>query len=518
MGRTLKTVIGMVVATAITTAAAGDARADGDETHGLTFSRREVGLGMTTAAAGLAGRRESGPPQPATEANLVVVGVPVGATVVQSYLYWAVYGDAGDGQVALDDTDITGDLIGTSAGTCWGTAPTEVDPKSNFVYRADVTSQVAANGAYVLTDFPSALATIDSQGAALVVIYSDPADPRVGSVDLYDGAMTANGLQGPVGTFASVTLPAVIDAATVRFGVGDGQILLLDGNLRFNGTSMPAQGGQQHWRGAAGPHWDVGVYDVASMIDAGDSDMPWSQGFNGDCLVFAFSELDIHGELTDDDDDGVDDANDNCVGAANADQADGDDDNLGDACDNCPSDANPAQEDGDDDGAGDTCDLCEFVSDPGQEDGDDDGRGDACDNCPCIANPTQADVEGDGLGDACDPVAGGDDRECDLGGGGNAGDAGGAANAPGGGGNTPGGDGTSAAGRGGRTEAGATAHEEGGSGSDGTGSHASSGDDAGCGCRLAPSGPSSLALAWLTVLLGWTWRKRRRAARAPATR
>jgi hypothetical protein len=363
MGRnlTIAHAAAMLVATAITTAAASDARADGNEAHGLTFSQREVGLGITTAAAGLAGRRESGPSQPLTEANLVVSGVPVGATIVQSYLYWAVYGPAGDDQVALDGTDITGDLIGTSAGTCWGTPPTEVDPKKNFVYRADVTSQVAANGTYVISDFPSTSAspsapdTIDSQGATIVVIYSDPADPLVTSVDLYDGAMTGNAVQGALGTFASLTLPIVINEATLRFGVGDGQILLLDGNLRFNNISQAGPPGKQHWQGAAGPHWDLGVYDVASKIDAGDIDIPWSQGFNGDCLVFAFSELDIHGEITDADGDGIDDGSDNCVGLANADQANGDDDDLGDACDNCPTVSNPTQDDSDDDGVGDAC-------------------------------------------------------------------------------------------------------------------------------------------------------------------
>jgi thrombospondin type 3 repeat protein len=115
------------------------------------------------------------------------------------------------------------------------------------------------------------------------------------------------------------------------------------------------------------------------------------------------------GAPPDADHDGIQDPNDNCRDAANADQVDSDGDGSGDACDadddndgapdasdNCPS-ANPNQADLDGDGHGDACDA----------DDDNDGAEDSSDNCPAIANADQADRDGDGIGDACDDDSGG---------------------------------------------------------------------------------------------------------------
>jgi cysteine-rich repeat protein len=82
------------------------------------------------------------------------------------------------------------------------------------------------------------------------------------------------------------------------------------------------------------------------------------------------------------DGDGLTLSADNCLEAANADQADADGDGVGDACDNCPDTAHP-----------------------GQADSDDDGRGDVCDDCPFAANGDQRDSDGDGIGDACEGLS-----------------------------------------------------------------------------------------------------------------
>ena len=76
-----------------------------------------------------------------------------------------------------------------------------------------------------------------------------------------------------------------------------------------------------------------------------------------------------------------------------------DDDGIEDALDNCPRDSNPAQEDADGDGTGDACERIE-------SDRDGDGVPDGSDNCPDNANPGQEDSDGDGSGDACDQPAG----------------------------------------------------------------------------------------------------------------
>jgi hypothetical protein len=118
--------------------------------------------------------------------------------------------------------------------------------------------------------------------------------------------------------------------------------------------------------------------------------------------------------LPDFDEDGVPDADDNCVATPNPDQADADGDGAGDACDVCPLDAD---DDADGDGVCGEIDNCPAVPNSSQADTDEDGEGDACDddddgdlvldvddNCPLAYNPDQADQDGDGIGDACDTL------------------------------------------------------------------------------------------------------------------
>lgn len=73
---------------------------------------------------------------------------------------------------------------------------------------------------------------------------------------------------------------------------------------------------------------------------------------------------------------------------------DSDNDGIENALDNCPDTPNANQLDTDGDGIGDVCD--DF------NDSDQDGVADEVDNCPTTANSDQADSDGDGIGDVCD--------------------------------------------------------------------------------------------------------------------
>ncbi len=104
----------------------------------------------------------------------------------------------------------------------------------------------------------------------------------------------------------------------------------------------------------------------------------------------------------DTDNDGIEDWQDNCIGAHNRFQEDFDQDRIGDVCDNCRTVSNPDQSDADGDRIGDECDNCYTANNPDQADSDQDRVGDACDNCPLIPNTQWEDADQDGQGDACD--------------------------------------------------------------------------------------------------------------------
>jgi hypothetical protein len=132
-------------------------------------------------------------------------------------------------------------------------------------------------------------------------------------------------------------------------------------------------------------------------------------------------------DVSDTDEDGVPDDEDNCLTTPNEDQVNSDSDSYGDACDNCSQVTNEEQGDSDEDGVGNVCDNCWETVNPGQLDSDDtcdsppyqinpacgdaceelwdgdgDGVGDEDDNCPAVSNTDQTNSDSDAFGDACD--------------------------------------------------------------------------------------------------------------------
>jgi hypothetical protein len=83
-----------------------------------------------------------------------------------------------------------------------------------------------------------------------------------------------------------------------------------------------------------------------------------------------------------------------------------DEDGVNDAIDNCPLIANPDQQNSDNDIFGDECDNCPDSTNGDQMNSDNDSHGDVCDNCPYVDNENQDDSDGDGVGDACDAICG----------------------------------------------------------------------------------------------------------------
>jgi len=382
------------------------AAADGDDMLSPSFFESGPGYGLVSTGVGLAGRLPGGGGTPVTSGTINLSGIPAGAEIRHAFLYWITYGVVPDPTILVNETLVTGTQIGTTGPTCWEPQPDfDLSTAPNIAYRADVASLVTGNGAYTLTGFPSAESDRDTQGASLVVVFVDPAVTEVGGVAIADGAAVLAGGQVRV---TMTTLPVTtVTRAALHIGAGDGQLVLVDGQLAAARTPLdPARAGRfLHYSEGAGNYWDDNTYDISDLADRVGPALEIVQSHAQDCLVFVYMAVAYRSRFVDDDADGIQNPTDNCVGVANGDQLNSDADLLGDACDNCPTATNPFQDDREGDGAGDECDLCFDIADPDQANCDGDERGDACDNCPTHPNSTQSDSDADGEGDACEGMS-----------------------------------------------------------------------------------------------------------------
>ena len=249
-------------------------------------------------------------------------------------------------------------------------------------------------------------------------------------------------------------------------GPVDGSIILALGNLPAGDYSLTcyhndgkAGAGGHEWHGTldatvagavSASTNDLGVNQTQNNIDdteLGQSTVTFTATGAGDVVITyapTGDGIDVRAvlngfelgqeDVTDTDEDGVPDSQDNCPDAANPGQENNDGDTQGDVCDddddndgtvdladNCPFDSNKtepgvcgcgvADTDSDGDGTADCEDDCPNDAAKiapgacgcGVADDDDDGDSIICDdNCPNDPNPDQSDSDNDGLGDVCD--------------------------------------------------------------------------------------------------------------------
>jgi hypothetical protein len=233
--------------------------------------------------------------------TLTIAGIPAGAKIKAAFLYWSVVDNAAPSSDAglLDDTSITGTLLGSGPSPCWPQAATHG-------FRADVKSIVTArtdpNGAYALAGFPDSgdFSTAPStEGATLVIVWKKKGELKrlVLINDGLDVTTTAGQIVSTTFTFAKngklFQAKAPVDAIFTVAG-GDGQSpppTFADFTL-FNGTTV----GTDNWDASDGDMQDTDQFDVSALVAAGDTSATGAIGMpasGGDCIAWTTAILEV---------------------------------------------------------------------------------------------------------------------------------------------------------------------------------------------------------------------------------
>ncbi len=257
---------------------------NGSGSLGNIFNMNKCGLNYVHAQRVLWKRGTTNPPivganQPAT---FTITGIPVCKTIERAYVWSSM-----SGTVTAFNITIVNPLaqsftfpavnIGAGADKCWGYGGTTS-------YRVDVTSAIAGtgNGNYLLSGFPTNPPTPqkDTDGAALMIIYSDPTAAYEGHLYINDGCCIQIG-----GTNTQI-MSGFNACAASTFG----RAFALFGDLQ------PAfsTGGSQTLANTPNPTYTMGMFDwqeVACNVAAAQNTATYSHFGPSDCFNFMMMGL-----------------------------------------------------------------------------------------------------------------------------------------------------------------------------------------------------------------------------------
>ncbi|MGH9763351.1 MAG: hypothetical protein ACREAC_21180, partial [Blastocatellia bacterium] len=263
--------------------------------------------GLDHAAAGV-GTRNSG------SGSIRLRGISHGCVAVRAYLYWGtilnVLAIPARQTIVFNGVQVSGSFLGSSAVPCW--------PGTVFVvYKASVIAHLTANinGDYDISGLPSSVtngsspwsapaAAPLSEGASLIVIYSDPNVQTGSRVYLHDSppvlvkAFSTTTINNPL----SPALPSYVALKHTRLGA-DGQVgqdTFDDPNLTGETTTLqstqirgPGAGPNRDsdWNGRDGGPlnqlWDTNTTSTndVTILNPGATTYKVVYKTQGDCFV-----------------------------------------------------------------------------------------------------------------------------------------------------------------------------------------------------------------------------------------
>jgi Mg-chelatase subunit ChlD len=206
---------------------------------------------------------------PYTGTDIIVSGIPTGATVECSFLYWCTWEEKRPpvDSIKINGNPINEELIGiaTEADPHWLPTPWNHTYRG---YRADVSAFVTDNGIYAIEGFPTGYLYDEQKtmGASIVTVYSLSTAPYV-TIVIKDGmAVLHERPQSYTVNFSSFVASSDPIAHLTQIAGQSEPDWELDWEY-FNGNLLA----QNEMNASDGDLWDTDTYNVSSYVSAGDT-------------------------------------------------------------------------------------------------------------------------------------------------------------------------------------------------------------------------------------------------------
>lgn len=223
--------------------------------------------------------------------TITIAGIPDDGRVTRAVLVWALlYGGTNppSNEITLDGQRVSADLEATISGTlCWG-------DQGTIGYAADVTSIVQGNGDFVITDAINGVIRPDANplgevpytdGASLFVFYGAPGISSSVASDFTYTAVPGGEIIRELDGFESNGGSAMLHMAGPdgQSNVRGADVLVVGSGATEFETSWNGDAPQSGPSFSIGNLWDSDIYDVSSVLPAGQASVTVGMRSSEDC-------------------------------------------------------------------------------------------------------------------------------------------------------------------------------------------------------------------------------------------
>jgi hypothetical protein len=278
----------------------------------IGFRRALLCAAGITLSAAAAAANDIGPFQTVFNTDFRVAGVGglrntgtgtitlsgVSGPINKAYLYWHGPTNSANplanANIFVNGNAVAGTNIGFSDNNCWGF-------QNSQAYRADVTSLITGDGAYVLTGLGAG--TVNSNGASLVVFFNDGIPTNNRDVVIFDGndSNINNPFDAPGWNVTLSGINYTTGSASLQMHVADGQTFVDDAIVVNASTLVPTGGifdgatvpSANNGPGNNGSLWDIRTFPFTSFLVPGPNTFVMTSGAAGDCLSLIVAIVDL---------------------------------------------------------------------------------------------------------------------------------------------------------------------------------------------------------------------------------